>query len=73
MSVNVLRFQFSATILPDFPITIPMRTHFLLEPAEAAGSGEKVSILSIWDRCLDFINIFAKKISKNGLFDSKQS
>ena len=30
------------SFLPSFPITIPMRTHFLLEPAEQAGSGEKL-------------------------------
>jgi hypothetical protein len=33
-----------------------------------------VSWLSIWDRCYDFLNIFAKNFSeKIGFFDSKQS
>jgi hypothetical protein len=28
--------------LPSNPLTLPMRTHFLLEPAETPGSGEKL-------------------------------
>jgi hypothetical protein len=26
-----------------------------------------------WDRCYDFLKIFAEEFSKNGVFDSKQS
>jgi hypothetical protein len=37
-------------------------------------SGSVQVELPIWDRCYDFLNIFAKKIGeKIGVFDSKQS
>jgi hypothetical protein len=39
-------------------------------PAELKFAGSKAT----WDRCYDFLNIFAKKFSKKiGGFDSKQS
>ena len=42
--------QMTITFLPSYPFTIPMRTHFLLEPAEKAGSGEKVfKIFEEWN------------------------
>jgi hypothetical protein len=34
----------------------------------------RISFMRSWDRCYDFLNIFAEKISeKIGVFDSKQS
>ena len=42
--------QVTTTIFPNYPFTIPMRTHFLLEPAEQAGSGEKLfKIFEEWN------------------------
>jgi hypothetical protein len=36
--------------------------------------GEKNKTAKAWDRCSDFLNIFAEKFGeKNGVFDSKQS
>ena len=35
-------FQPALSILPNYPIPFPMRSHFLLEPADKPGSSEKV-------------------------------
>jgi hypothetical protein len=40
----------------------------------SGGSGGRIGDNSSWDRCYDFLNIFAEKFSeKIGGFDSKQS
>jgi hypothetical protein len=49
--------------------------YILIMPFTVCIDGLKVRFLSTsWDRCYDFLNIFAEKFSeKIGVFDSKQS